>query len=338
MTRFSFAAFLFGTMLFLAAPAAAQPDDICREFGEMPSLDSPFARIPYVFGKITVQGLDATAKFPKITVKLAHAQRDPRPITVNRSGNYCFRLSGNNATLIIEVDGVEVSRRSIPSTIGSHHREDFDIFLDAPKNPGPGVVSAKFNHPRSDAAVELLKKAAEASNAKDRGKAIGYLKEALAADPADFIAWAQLGVLHFEGGAYVDADAAFRRSLELRQDYTPAWVNVGKLRMAQKQTEAAIEIFKHAASLEPANARIYQLLGEAYLQNRQGSLAVQALDEALRLDPVGMAESHLRKAQLYDLAGAKHLAANEYKVFLEKVPEYPERKRLEKYIAENPEK
>ena len=50
-----------------------------------------------------------------------------------------------------------------------------------------------------------------------------------------------------------------------------------------------------------------------------------------------MAECHLLLGRLYDLAGARNLATREYKAFLAKVPEYSEKKKLEKYIKENPE-
>ena len=59
------------------------------------------------------------------------------------------------------------------------------------------------------------------------------------------------------------------------------------------------------------------------------------LREALKLDPVGMAEAHLRLALLYNGAGMKDKAAEEYEQFLKKKPDYRERKKLEQYIAEN---
>ena len=105
--------------------------------------------------------------------------------------------------------------------------------------------------------------------------------------------------------------------------------------MAQKQYEAGIEIFKHAAALEPNDARTFRLLGEAYLQNKQGTLGAQALNHAIRLDPIGQAECHLQLAHLFQLAGAKELAAAEYKKFLEKVPNHPDKKKFEKYISDN---
>ena len=50
-----------------------------------------------------------------------------------------------------------------------------------------------------------------------------------------------------------------------------------------------------------------------------------------------MAECHLLLARLYDLAGAKNLATHEYKIFLTKIPDHPDKKKLEEYIKKNPE-
>ena len=80
------------------------------------------------------------------------------------------------------------------------------------------------------------------------------------------------------------------------------------------------------------------MLGEAYLQAKRGTDGLVALDEALRIDPQGMAECHLLKARLYDLAGAKPLASVEYKAFLAKVSDHPDKKKFEKYVKENPVK
>ena len=71
------------------------------------------------------------------------------------------------------------------------------------------------------------------------------------------------------------------------------------------------------------------------MQAKQGSKAVIALNEAIRLAPDENADLHLRLAALYNAAGAKDRAANEYKLFLAKRPKYPESQKLEKYIKEN---
>jgi len=325
----------------LAGTAPAQIDDVCTSAGITPSLDglSPrheFQHIPYVYGRIVLKGSESVTKQPKVTVTLTDSGQQPVRWAVDKSGNYCFKRGSGGGLLRVEVDGIEAARREIPATAGSQQREDFEIYPDGPQRSAPpSTVSAKFTHERTSKTAELYRKAAEAQKSKDNAGAISYLKELLASDPADFIAWAQLASAYFRQSSYPDAEAAYRRSLELRVDYTPAWIAVGQLRIAQKQFDTAAEIFKHALEIEPDVAMTYRLLGEAYLQGRKGTLGAEALNKAISLDPVGMAECHLELGHLYELAGAKDLAAKEYKLFLSKVPDHADRKRLEKYIKDN---
>lgn len=319
-----------------AGETHAQIDEICAEAGVMPSLDSPFAHVPYVFGRITVKGFDPGAKLPKVAVIFSEGQQAVKRLIVDKSGNYCFRRVGGSGSLVVEVNGLEVARRTLPSFGAAQQREDFEVLASGHQRAtAPAAISAKFSHPPNEKTVGLYKKAAEAEKAKDLKEAVKVLKDLVSVDPADFIAWAKLGSLYFELNSLPEADAAFRKSLELKVEYTPAWINVGKLRVAQKQFEAASEIFKHAATLEPTSARTYQLLGDAYLQARKGTLGAEALNKAIELDPIGMAECHLQLAHLYQLAGAKDRAAREYRLFLVKVPDHPDKGKFEKYIKEN---
>jgi hypothetical protein len=327
---------IFFLLLIFVGKISAQADDFCSESGYTPSLDSPFARIPYIFGRVTLTGYQAGTKFPNVTVSVVDSQQSVSRMTVRESGNYCFRVR-STGTIIIEVDGIEAVRKALPSFGPTQQREDFEINIAQLKKPPPGVISAKFFHPPNPKTAELYKKIIEAESKKDSDKSVDYLKEIVAIDPADFIAWAKLGVLYQAQNQFPEADVAFRKSLELKVEYTPAWINIGMMRVKQKQFSAAIEIFKHAATLEAKSARIYQLLGEAYLQNRQGTLGAEALNQAIELDPIGMAELHLQLAHLYQLAKANKLATKEYKMFLAKVPDYQGKKKLEKFINENPE-
>lgn len=318
---------------------SGQVTEICGELGINPSFDLPSAQVPYVYGKISLKGFDSNAKSPKVTVILADGQQSAQRWMIGESGNYCFKRKGSgNGTLTVEVDGLEVGRKSVSSFAPAQQREDFEIYSDSSqKSLPPGVISAKFFHPTNSKTVELYKKTNEAESTKDTQKPLEYLKEIVKIDPADFIAWAKLGLIYFEKNSITDAEAAFKKSLELKIEYTPAWVNIGMIRVAQKQFLAAIEVFKYAASLEPKSARIYQLLGEAYLQTKQGSLGAEALTKAIELDPLGMAECHLQLAHLYQLAKANQMATKEYKIFLTKVPNYKDKKKFEEFIKKNPE-
>ena len=325
--------------IMLSVNANGQVDEICGAFGLRPSFDEPGARLHYVYGRIVVEGHERNAKIPKITVNLMDPRQSQSRISVDRTGNFCFRRSTTGGgTLIVEVDGVETARKYISSIGQPHMREDFQVYLAAsqPTAP-PGVVSAKFSRPRNEKTVELYQKAAEAERDKNVIKAVKYVIEILAIDPGDFIAWAKLGSLHFQSNSLTDAESAFTKSLELMPEYPPALINFGTLLAVRKQFEPAIEIFKRAIAADPTSARTYRLLGDAYLQVRKGSLGLEALNQAIRLDPVGMAECHLLIARLYDLVGAKHLATREYKGFIKKVPNHPDKKQFERYIKDNPQ-
>src|SRR4051794_18738824 len=100
-------------VLGLAAPASAQIDDICAEVGINPGLDSPFAHVPYVYGKVVLKGLSAAAKFPNISIELEEAgiQR----LTIGKTGNYCFRRRSSVGNLAIRLNGIEAGRRTLSS-------------------------------------------------------------------------------------------------------------------------------------------------------------------------------------------------------------------------------
>jgi Tfp pilus assembly protein PilF len=329
-------------VLFVLAanfPITAQVDEICKEFGYMATLDAPRLTAPYVFGRISILSSNPGSKFPKVTVTYANRSQSPSRVSVDRSGNYCFKVTaGGGGTLTIDIDGVEVARREVADFGPSQKREDFQVSVpgsSAPIQASPGVVSSKFAYPPNEKTGDHYKKASASESRKDWKSAIAEMQKVVELDANDFIGWAYLGNLQFENKEFREAEVSYRKSLALREDYTPAWVNVGKLRVAQKQYEAAIEIFKHAAGLEPSDARTFRLLGEAYLQNKQGTLGAQALNHAIRLDPIGQAECHLQLAHLFQLAGAKDMAAAEYKKFLEKVPNHADKAKFEKYIKDN---
>ncbi len=328
--------FLFFVALF-SLQTYAQVDDFCTESGNAPSFDSPFAHVPYVYGRIKLVGFNPNEKFPNVTITLVGSRQENERINISKTGNYCFKPRSSGGTLIIEINGSEITRRSLPAVNGQL-REDFEINPNNTDNTKPpGVISAKFSYPINPNTVEFYKKVSEAETNKDNKEAIKLLKEIVAIDPADFIAWAKLGLIYQTQKSYDEAIQAFKKSLEQKIEYTPAWINVAIIRMDQKQYEAAIAVLKQGEEFDPKSARIQQLLGETYLLTQQGSLGAEALNKAIELDPVGMAECHLKLAHLYQLAKANKEAAREYKIFLSKVPNHPDKKKFEKFINKYPE-
>ena len=259
--------------------------------------------------------------------------------TVPSNGRYRFLdLRNGRYDVVIEFESVEVARVRV--SVNSPFRTDFrqDIELQwkgaAPQNRA-SVISATDYFGRSGNNKELFKKAIEASQKKNYEKAITYLKQIVASDKADFPAWQELGTMHFILKNFADAEASYLKAIQVRPDYELALINLGRVRIVQKNLTGAIEVLESAVKNDPSSAGANYFLGEAYLQARLGSKAVPYLNEAIKLDPAGMADAHLRLAALYNAKGLKDRAAAEYSAFLKQRPDYPDRKKLEAFILAN---
>ncbi len=261
--------------------------------------------------------------------------------TVMNNGRYRFLNVPNGEYYIaVEIENQEITR--IPLLISEFRSTDVrqDIALEWRNNSSannsakPGGVAA-IDYARSAANQTKLDKAMDAIQAKKNDEAAILLKEIVNDDAKDFVAWTELGTLQFKQDKNSDAEQSYTRALESKPDFLLALLNFGKLKVAQKNYDGAIEILTRAISAPPPSAEANHLLGECYLQIKKGSKAVGYLNEAIKLDPIGKADVHLRLATLYNAAGAKDRAASEYEKFLEKKPDYAEKKKLQQYIQEN---
>lgn len=339
MKRIVFLALFLFSFLMCGGISNAQVNEICGRTGEMTSLGDSYGYVPYLYGKIVLEGVDPGSKLQKVVVGFTERAQPEKRMILDKSGNYCFRRTSGDtsAALVIYLDGAEVARRQIMSLGSAQQREDFEIKAGGVTRAAPGTISAKYNYPPNEKTSELYKKAADAEREKNTDREIDFIKEIVKADPADFIAWAKLGTLYLEKKSYPDAESAFAKSLALRPDFVPAMVNLGRTYIAQIKTELALQILQKATAADPKYAKAFQYLGTAYLQAKKGSLGVEALNKAIELDPIGCADAHLLMATLYDRAGAKDLASREYRLFLEKMPNYADKRKLEEYIKTNPE-
>lgn len=269
---------------------------------------------------------------------------------VAKNGRYRFENLANGTYYIsVFMGGSEIANVRVTllsgtgteSRVGGDHRQD--IALEWRPNPAnreakAGVVSAMKHYERSSAHASLFEKAESSMKEKDYSRAITLLRQILSADPKDFEAWTELGTAYFLKRDSAEAEKAYLHAVELEPNFTLALLDLGKLRLEQKNFEGAIEILTRAAAIPPPSAEVNYFLGEAYLNLKKGSKAVAYMNEAIKIDPLGKAEIHLRVAEIYDNVGLKDLAALEYEKFLEKRKDYPDRKKLQKYIAQNKKK
>jgi len=259
--------------------------------------------------------------------------------TVPSNGRYRFLdLRNGRYEVVVEYENREIARVLV--TVSSPFKTDFreDIELQWKNTSAPtkaSVISVADYYERSPANKTLFRQAKEAADKKHYDQAITLLRQIVDNDDRDFRAWEELGTYFFIQKSLFEADSCYFKVLQLRPGYLPALISLGRVRIVEKNLTGAIEALERAVKIEPLSPQANYFLGEALIEAKVGSRAVQYLNEAIRLDPVAMAEAHLLLAALYNASGFKDKAAAEYSAFLKQVPNYPERKKLEAFIAAN---
>jgi tetratricopeptide (TPR) repeat protein len=294
-----------------------------------------------LFGDIKAEGLDAAGtKAPSFEVVLYTLSGGViSRQTVPNNGRYRFMdLNNGHYVVAVSVENQEVARVRVH--VESLYKTDFrqDIELEAKSDAKGGraqTVSAADSYTRTPANQSLFDKAQAAMDGKKLDDGVALLVQLVAADPKDFQAWTELGTARLLQKNEAEAEKAYRRALEERPTFFLALLNLGRLLIAQKKYDAGLEPLTKAVEAQPTSADANHLLGETYLQLKKGSMAVGYLNEALKHDPQGKADVHLRLAALYNAAGMKDRAAAEYEQFLSKKPDHPDKKKLQQYISEN---
>jgi len=260
--------------------------------------------------------------------------------TVPNNGRYRFNdLPSGRYDLVVEVETKEIARVRVDLSSPLITDLQQDLYLEwkplALATSRPMAISVADSYERSQANRTLFDQAGSALDKKHYNQAAELLHRIIESDPKDFQARTELANVYFLQKDFVNAENEYLHAIDSRPGFFLALFNLGRLEIAQNRYDVAIEALSKAVKLQPESPDANYFLGEAYLQIKKGSQAVGYLNEAIRLDPQAMAEVHLRIAALYNGAGMKDKAALEYEQFLKKRPDYSDRKKLEKYIAEN---
>ena len=262
--------------------------------------------------------------------------------TVSNNGRYRFNdVSNGEYDIVVEVETEVVAKVRVHLMDRTKTDIRHDLNLEWRARPGSqglgtvGAISAADDYKRSPENAARYAKAQEAIKRQQNKDALVLLRQALTTDPKDYVVMTELGTLQFKLGETGEAEKSYLSALQEKPSFLLALLNLGKLRMSEKKFEGAIEVLSRAVEVEPRSADANYFLGESYLQIKKGSKAVGFLEEALRLDPIGKADAHIRLGALYKGAGMKDKAVAEYEKFLAKKPDHPDRKQLEQYISEN---
>lgn len=334
MTRFFL---LIGFTLAVNTLAFAQPT-LAPTPTELPS-----GRIFTMYGDLAIIELDAGVP-PNTMFDLVLYSRESRVNDevarqrVGKNGRYSFNnIVEGNYLIAVELDNVEIARVAIHIAQRKHKplRQDMSLTWSPSLRAKREFVSARESYNRSVQPRKLFDKAMNQINDNELPKAVATLRSIVEADPKDHQSWNELGLVYFVQRNFNAAENSFSKAIEVKPEYITAFVNLGRARLAQRKIEDAIAAFQSGLEKDPKSAVTHYFLGEAYFAARKESIGVEHMNEALKLDSVGMANAHLRIAGVYNLAGRKDLAAIEYNEFLKKKPEYPDGQRLRDYIIAN---
>jgi tetratricopeptide (TPR) repeat protein len=258
---------------------------------------------------------------------------------VSPGGRYQFtNLAAGQYDLVVLLDHQEIARTRVEILAGPSQeriRQDITLAWKGETPPKASSVSVADFYQRSESNEKLFVRAKEATDQKRYDDAIATLRQLVTADPRDFQAWTELGTVYLFKQNYDESESSYVKSVTERPAFFLGQMNLGRLRVVRKNYEGAIEPLTAAVDIQPTSADANYYLGESYLQIKKGSKAVGYLNQAIKLDPVGRADAHLRLATLYNAVGLKDKAALEYEEFLKKKPNYPDRKKLEEYISTN---
>lgn len=257
---------------------------------------------------------------------------------VTPHGRFRFtNLTAGEYDLAVEVETGEITRFHfvLSGSPGSDYRQDLQFeWKTRPSRAKskPGTISAADAYSRSSVNQALFQKAEEATDKKKYDQAVSFLKQIADNDMLDFQAWTLLGTVYAVQQRLSDAESAYLSALTAKPTFAMALIDLGRLRSNQKKFAEAMDPLTKAVEVQPESGEANLLLGEAYIQLKQGSKAVPYLTHAANN---GRPEAHLRLGWLYNAASLKAKAAREYEEFLKKKPDYPDRRKLDEYISAN---
>ncbi len=114
-------------------------------------------------------------------------------------------------------------------------------------------------------------------------EAIELTRLELALNPANAMAWSQLGDAHVRRQAWQEATAALQRSIWINPHYSAPYILLGRAYMKMGQPATAEGMLRRAIEYDPNNKAAHYLLGQLLQQMGRTEEAQKELEAAARL-------------------------------------------------------
>ena len=125
---------------------------------------------------------------------------------------------------------------------------------------------------------------------------ISELKNIVAADPGNFLAWVALGNEYFDSNQLMDAVQAYDKALEIKPDSPDVLTDQGVMFKRLGWFDRAIENFTRAHEIDPSHATSFYNLGVVYRYDLQNfDKAREAWTRFLEINPTGPGSDRVRQ-------------------------------------------
>jgi putative PEP-CTERM system TPR-repeat lipoprotein len=137
---------------------------------------------------------------------------------------------------------------------------------------------------------------------EDFDNADRYFNKAIAANPGFVLPYFNLAFIHLKANQKDEAIAAYRKVLKIDENNVRALLMLAKIMEEDKRDEDALSYYKKATKQNQPVA--YVSLAGYYQRRKDGKRALEALEDALRIDP--------RNITVLDMMGRIYFAAHDY--------------------------
>lgn len=160
--------------------------------------------------------------------------------------------------------------------------------------------AAAQSRPLSPRAVRSIELGDGFLAAGDRGRALAYYRDAIAADPLAERAYAGLGEIFRQRGAHHDARRVYELGLSRLPDAAPLWLGLAHTLDEAGRTGEAAQAVRALLERQPQNAEAIALRADLARRRGAWSEALTAYRTLSALD--GVDEASAREARRYEAA------------------------------------
>ena len=179
-------------------------------------------------------------------------------------------------------------------------------------------MPADMNIPK--AAHKQFDKASESITREEWKKAIGQLDRAIEIYPQYVEAYNNLGVVYARMGDRTSERTALQKAVGLNDHFAPAWVNLARMAIVDRDFPTAETLLNKASALAPTDFQTLLILANVELMNLHYDQAIANCRKVHSMGQDSHALVHFIAARALEHEGRIPDAADELETFLKEEP------------------